>query len=162
KLAERYDMAIVAGEGYATEACRVLLANAERGTDYQFFSLHDADFHGYNIARTLREATARMPGHRVQVIDLGLHLATALDMGLPTEEFTRTKALPKALVLNELEREYFEGIRKGPKSWLCRRVELNAFAGPGLIDYTVRGLEAAGARGKIIPPDKVLGTYLRS
>jgi hypothetical protein len=162
QLAERYDMAIVAGEGYASEACRVLLANAERGTDYQLFSLHDADPWGYNIARTLREATARMPGHRVEVIDLGLHLATALDMGLPAEEFTRTKALPKALALSELEREYFEGRQVTSKSWVCRRVELNALSGPGLIEYTVRGLEAAGARGKVIPPDNVLGTSLQS
>jgi hypothetical protein len=162
RLAERYDMAIVAGEGYATEACRVLFANAERGTDHELFSLHDADGHGYNIARTLREATARMPGHRVKVVDLGLHLATALGLGLSAEEYTRTKALPKALVLNELEREYFEGRHVTSKSWLCRRIELNAFTGPGLIEYTVRGLEAAGARGKVIPPDQELGISLRS
>jgi hypothetical protein len=62
QLAERYDMAIVAGEGYATEACRVLLAKAERGPEYQLFVLHDADPHGYNIARTLQEETVRMPG----------------------------------------------------------------------------------------------------
>src|SRR5262249_7153993 len=71
-LAERYDMAIVAGEGYATEACRVLFRNAEQGKDYQLFVLHDADPYGYNIARTLREETRRMPGYQVGVTDLGL------------------------------------------------------------------------------------------
>src|SRR5262249_53255962 len=68
RLAERYDMAIVAGEGYATEACRALFSSAEKGRDYQLFVLHDADPSGYDIARTLREETQRMPGYKVDVI----------------------------------------------------------------------------------------------
>jgi hypothetical protein len=161
RLAERYDMAVVAGEGYATEACRVLLAKAERGKDYQLFVLHDADPHGYNIARTLREETARMPGHRVEVIDLGLRLEAALALGLPAEEFTRRKMLPQGLVLNGLEREYFAGRPAGPKSWVCRRVELNAFSTPGLIAYAEDRLREAGVRGKVVPPTDVLGRHFR-
>jgi hypothetical protein len=162
RLAERYDMAIVAGEGYATEACRVLFANAERGKDYQIFVLHDADPWGYNIARTLREETVRMPGHKVEVIDLGLKLGEALALGLPTEEFTRKKALPAGLALNEVEKEYFGGRQAGSKSWVCRRVELNAFTSPGLITDVERGLKTNGVRGKIVPPDQVLGERLRA
>src|SRR5262245_15872639 len=146
-------MAVVAGEGYASEACRVLFASAEKGKDYQLFVAHDADPHGYNIARTLREETARMPGHRVKVFDLGLKLGDALALGLPTEEFTRKKALPRGLTLDETEREYFEGRRAGPKSWVCRRVELNALSGPALVAHIERGLREAGVRGKVIPPD---------
>ncbi len=162
RLAERYDMAIVAGEGYATEACRVLFAHADRGKAYQLFVEHDADPHGYNIARTLREETARMPGHHIEVIDLGLRLEAALAMGLPAEQFTRKKKLPQGLRLNELEKEYFEGRRAGPKSWICRRVELNALSGPDLIAFTERELQKAGARGKVIPPDDVLSERFRS
>jgi hypothetical protein len=156
RLAERYDMAIVAGEGYATEACRVLLANAGRGRDYQLFVLHDADPHGYNIARTLRAATERMPDHNITVIDLGLKLQEALDLGLPAEHFTRRKELPRGLELTPLERAYFEGERSSPKSWLCRRVELNAFTAPDLIGYAGRGLRRNGARGKVIPDEQSL------
>lgn len=162
RLAERYDMAIVAGEGYATEACRVLLASAERGREYKLAVLHDADPHGYNIGRTLREATARMPGHRVAVADLGLTLEEALAMGLPTEEFTRRKELPQGLRLSELEREYFGGRPAGRKSWVCRRVELNALSSPALIAYAERRLQGAGIRGKVIPPDAVLAQEFRS
>jgi hypothetical protein len=151
-LAERYDMAIVAGEGYATEACRVLLANAERGRDYQLFVVHDADPYGYNIARTLREATARMPGHRAEVIDLGLKLEEALELGLPAEEFTRRKALPQGLELTPLEQEYFEGRQATATTWVCKRVELNAFTAPGLIGWAEQKLGAAGVRGKVVPP----------
>jgi hypothetical protein len=163
-LAERYDMAIVAGEGYATEACRVLFANAEKGKNYQLFVLHDADPYGYNIGRTLREATRRMPGHRIEVIDLGLRLEDALDMNLSTENFTRRKALPQGLQLSDLEREYFTGRPAGNKAWVARRVELNALSAPNLIAYTERKLAEAGVRGKVKPsaatlPSLVEGIY---
>jgi hypothetical protein len=79
RMAERFDMAIVAGEGIASEACRVLFQNAEKG-DYQLFVLHDADPYGYNIARTLREATKRMPGYNVDVKDIGLTIEEALGL----------------------------------------------------------------------------------
>lgn len=72
KLAERYDLAIVAGEGYASEAVRLLFDTASKEQGAQLFVLHDADPHGYNIARTLREETRRMPGYQVEVIDLEL------------------------------------------------------------------------------------------
>ena len=55
-------------EGYSVTACRDLLARTEF-RHMTIFVLHDADIDGYNIARTLAEATARMPdsqhrGHR--------------------------------------------------------------------------------------------------
>jgi hypothetical protein len=153
RLAEQYDMAIVAGEGYSTEACRVLLANADQSRDYQLFVLHDADPFGYNIARTLREATVRMPGHKAQVIDLGLKLGEALDLGLSLENFTRKKSLPAGLGLTPLEKEHFKGQRVTSKSWLCQRVELNAFSAPDLVEFIRGKLEDAGVRGKVVPPD---------
>jgi hypothetical protein len=153
KLAERYDMAIIAAEGYASEAVRLLFDNASRNQGYQLFVLHDADPHGYNIARTLGEETRRMPGYQVEVIDLGLALGEALDMGLQTEKFTRKNALPGGIQLSDLEREYFEGRQEGRKSWICQRVELNAFSAPALVQYIEAKLQAAGALGKVIPPE---------
>ena len=154
RIAERHDMAVVAAEGYANEAARVLFGNAEQDRDYQLFVLHDADPHGYNIARTLREATRRMPGHSVDVVDLGLKLDEALAMGLQTEEFTRKKELPERLLprLTEIERAYFEGERTGRKSWICERVELNAMTSLQLIEYIERRLKENGVRGKVIQP----------
>ncbi len=160
RIAERYDMAVVAGEGYATEACRVLFASASKEREYQLFVVHDADPHGYNIARTLREETERMPGYRVAVIDLGLKLGDALKMGLPTEEFTRKKELPSGLVLDAVEREHFRRRQAGKKSWVCRRVELNALKA-GLIDYVEEKLRENHVRGKVVPPPGVLQERLR-
>ena len=128
-LAERYDMAIVAGEGVATEACRILFQNAEEG-DYQLFSLHDADPYGYNIGRHYCARRPRMPGYNVNVCDIGLKLQDALDLGLEPEKASRKKAYPKGLVLTDLEQEYFDGEQVSNKSWVYRRVELNAFTAP--------------------------------
>ncbi|MGH3547089.1 MAG: ATP-binding protein [Pseudonocardiaceae bacterium] len=163
-LGERYDMAIIAGEGYADVACRDLLATAE-GRNLRIFALHDADPAGYNIARTLAEATERMPGHRVDVVDLGLSVADAVTQGLPTEAFTRKKALPATLSLTDTEYEWFTGTQAhwGDKpQWACTRVELNAFTGPQLVAYIEAGLEAHDATGKVIPPDHVLTYHAQS
>jgi hypothetical protein len=167
-LAERYDMAIVAAEGYATEAVRTLFEHADKARQYQLFVLHDADPDGYNIARTLREATQRMPDYKVDVIDLGLRLEEALESGLETEEFTRVKALPEGLVLTETERRYFYGrqvwsdAHTQKRTWACERVELNAFTAPDLVDYVKRQLERAGVRGKVVPPAEVVRQEARS
>jgi DNA topoisomerase VI subunit B len=165
RLAERYDMAIIAGEGYAAEACRTLFANAEATRTFQMFSLHDADPFGYNIARTLREETQRMQGYQANVVDLGLTLEDALQRGLPLENFTRRQALPSGLILNDLERQHFEGrqISFGKKpSWVCQRVELNAFSAPDLIEYAESKMAAHGVRGKLVPPPAVLAGDLEA
>jgi hypothetical protein len=158
RLAERYDMAVVAGEGYASEAIRVLFQAANTAQQYQLFVLHDADPDGYNIARTLREETDRMRGYAVDILDLGVRWDDAIDIGLDTEEFTRRKALPEGLVLTERERCAFEGRRQShgsskKSSWICERVELNAFTAPELIAYIERRLQDVGVRGKLVPPD---------
>jgi hypothetical protein len=157
KLAERYDLAIIAAEGYASEACRTLLENAEAG-DYYIYVLHDADPYGYNIALTLQEATRRMPGYSVDVIDLGLKVEEALKMGLPPEAFTRTKAIPwrVRIRLNSKEREYFIGEKISSRSWRCLRIELNAIPVPERAAYIERKLKEVDAPGKVIPTDEAL------
>src|SRR5262249_10320228 len=147
--------------GYATEAIRVLFQAASRDKDYQLFVLHDCDPAGYEIARTLREETKRMPGYHVDILDLGLICADAMDLGLDTEPFTRTNELPNPLVLTEAERRAFEGRlqRSTPWSdpqWIAERVELNAFTAPGLIAYIEERLQLCGVRGKVIPPEDYL------
>jgi hypothetical protein len=155
QLAERYDMAVIAGEGYATEAIRVLFEQASQQRDYQLFVLHDADPDGYNIARTLREETARMPGYAVDVVDLGLRWEDAMASGLETEEFERRRALPDGLVLSpEAQRAFTGRLLSGTYGqrarWLCHRVELNAFSAPQLVTYIEQRLQDTGVRGKIM------------
>jgi hypothetical protein len=156
RLGERYDMAIAAGEGFATVACRALLARADKDRRYQIAVLHDADPYGYNIERTVQEQTNRLPGHQIAVATLGLKLEVALGMGLETETFIRRKALPHGLKLTQLEREYFEGRCAGPKTWIARRIELNSMSAPQLVEYIVSQLQEKGMVAKVIPPRREL------
>jgi DNA topoisomerase VI subunit A len=94
RLAERYDMAIASAKGYPVEAVRELFSRAEGG-EYQLFCFHDADLDGYNIARVMREATRRMPGYSVEVVDIGLTVEDALEMDLDPEPFSRKKDISR-------------------------------------------------------------------
>lgn len=157
KLAERYDMAIIGGKGYATEACRTLLERAEGG-EYYIYVLHDADPYGYNIAYTLSEETRRMPGYYVHVEDIGLKVGEAVEMGLPSEPFNRTKRIPWRVEqrLTPLEEEYFIGTRTSIRSWQCKRIEINAIPVPDRAAYIERKLKELDAPSKVIPPDDKL------
>ncbi len=156
RLLERYDLAIVTGEGFASVAIRNLCAMA-RERDMRVFVLHDCDPDGYNIARTLAEETRRMPGHRIEVIDLGLTLTQARELGLEVEDYTRHKAIPATLELSDEERAFFLARKTGTKQWAARRVELNALDSTQLVALIKAGLVKHGADHKLIPPDHVLG-----
>ena len=164
RLGQRYDMAFIYGKGYSLTACRNLLARSDI-RDMKFFVLHDADLDGYNIARTLAEATRRMPDHSVDVIDLGLTVPQAIDAGLETEKFTRKKDLPAELELDEDAREWFTGeaIQAGydKHHYECTRCELNAFSSDELAEFIEAGLQRHGATAKLVPPADVLTEYVQ-
>ncbi|GJF09567.1 hypothetical protein NGTWS0302_24110 [Mycolicibacterium cyprinidarum] len=165
ELSQRYDMAIIHGKGYAAKACRELLAIFSEIHDAEIFVLHDGDLDGYNIARTLAEATRRMPDHHIKVIDLGLTVPQAIEHGLETEGFTRKKALPTDLELDDDAVEWFTGEpffagvdKKGrPKThYACRRCELNAFSADQLVEFIKDGLRRHSATAKVIPPQPII------
>jgi hypothetical protein len=167
EIAQRYDMAMIFSEGYSVTACRRLLARFA-ATGCLIFVLHDGDIDGYNIGRTLAEATERMPDHNIEVIDLGLTVPQALDPNLPgaggeplpTETFTRQKELPSTVQFDPQALDWFTGspIRSadGKRAWRGTRCELNAFSADGLAEFIEAQLEAHGAVGKLVPPDDVL------
>jgi len=158
RLAERYDMAIASAKGYPVEAVRELFSRAEGG-EYQLFCFHDADLDGYNIARVMREATRRMPGYSVEVVDIGLTVEDALDMNIDSEPFHRKKDVSWILArsLSETAREYLYR-RPAYGGVSGERFELNAILpDTARIEYIERKLEENGVRGKVIPPDDKLG-----
>ncbi len=152
-------MAVIFGNGYAPTACRNLLARSDI-RDMKIFVLHDADLDGYNIARTLAEATRRMPHHTVDVVDLGLTVPHAIEYELETEKFTRKKELPADLELDADALEWFTGepiqAGYGKRHYECRRCELNAFSSDGLAEFIETGLQRHGATAKLVPPAYVL------
>jgi Histidine kinase-, DNA gyrase B-, and HSP90-like ATPase len=156
RLAEKYDMAVICGEGYACEAARVLFSNADKNQSYKLFVLHDCDPHGYNICRTLAEETARMPGYHVEIHDMGLSLSYAVSVGLLTETFIRKKALPTKITLTDAEKILFTGkeiSRNTGKAKLFKaeRIELNALSSKQLVEYIESKLIEFGVTEKVIP-----------
>src|SRR5215212_306128 len=166
RLMERYDMAIMTGEGFATEAARKLLEQADQQEKMQVFVLHDADPSGYEIARTVREETARMPGYSVEVIDLGLTVQQAIERGVAPEEFDRKKKEEKlferlAEAGDQLAFEHFFGVSrtrmvdgKQKVVWEgCKRFELDKMSAPQTVALVEEGLKADGVLGTVVPPD---------
>jgi hypothetical protein len=159
RLAERYDMAIASAKGYPVEAVRELFSRAEGG-EYQLFCFHDADLDGYNIARVMREATRRMPGYSVEVVDIGLTVEDALEMRLDPEPFSRKKDISRWLLwaLSDVAKEYLYRPNSYGRGLSGERFELNAILpDTARIEYIERKLEDNGVRGKVIPPDNKLG-----
>jgi hypothetical protein len=164
QLGRRYDMAVIYGKGYSPTACRNLLARSEIRA-MKLFVVHDADLDGYNIARTLAQATQRMPHHSVDVIDLGLTVPQAIEHRLETETFTRRKELPACLQLDPAAREWFTG-QPLPAGWgkvhyQCQRCELNAFSADQLAEFIEAGLHAHGVAAKLVPPADVLAAHVQ-
>ena len=158
RLAERYDMAIASAKGYPVEAVRELFSRAEGG-EYQLFCFHDADLDGYNIARVMRQATRRMPGYSVEVVDIGLTVEDALEMGLDPEPFSRKKDISRWLrrALSDVAKEYLYRPNSYGRGLSGERFELNAILpDTRRIEYIERKLEENGVRGKVIPPDDKL------
>jgi hypothetical protein len=157
KLAERYDMAICSGKGQPTEAVRTLFEHAE-GKDFQLFVFHDADLDGYNIARVMAEETRRMPDYSVDVVDIGLTIEDAVEMGLAPEPFRRKKNISWELRsrLSPMAREYLCQ-RDGYRGIYGQRFELNAILpDTRRIEYIERKLKENGVRDKVIPPEDAL------
>ncbi len=158
KLAERYDMAICSGKGQPTEAVRTLFEHAQ-GRDFQLFVFHDADLDGYDIARVMAEETRRMPGYSVDVVDIGLTVEDALEMGLASEPFHRKKNISWELRmrLSDVAEEYLYQRNGYSRGISGQRFELNAILpDTRRVEYIERKLEEKGVRGKVIPPEDAL------
>ena len=128
EIPAKYDLAIASSEGYAVNAAKALFQRAE-SSNITILCLHDADPWGYNICRGLEEAVG-------SVIDIGLHLEEAFDMGLPAESFS---------------------LRRAPSGsgWPGgnQRVEINALAADPqrFIEWLEGKLEEHGLKRKLIP-----------
>lgn len=146
-LPEKYDIAFVCSEGYAVRACRRLMRDVQEKASVRIACVHDADPAGYLIYHKLARANARS-NFDLDIIDFGLSIADAMEMGLEHEEFVRLNALQKDLLptLTELESGYFTG--KPEPTWKhgrqkriwtgCRRIELNAMLPPSVYQYVRR------------------------
>lgn len=156
-LPEKYDMAIMASEGFSTVAAREVMRMAQDKA-FTIFVFHDADPAGYEIARTVETATETLPAE-IEIIDIGLDIQTCVDMDLMSELFTRKKALPSKQNFTEIELEFFMGNHgtyykdgKEKNKWTdCRRFEINALLPGDRVRYLDRVISEHN-NGKVIPP----------
>ncbi len=164
KLGQRYDMALMTAKGFATRAAKQLLDHATT-KDITILAAHDADISGYEIARTLESETRTTRGMYIDVIDIGLTVKEALDMGLQAEGVVIQKQ-PSYLLLSRLtpeektfllgERDYYH------RGWKGKRVELNAMTTDQLISWLEGRLKELSLQTKVLPPEDVVKNELEA
>ena len=167
RLAERYDIAIMSTKGVSVTAARTLVERLTR-QGVPLFVIRDLDKCGLTIARTLYQDTRRFQFEtQPNVIDLGLTLEDAQEMGLDPEPVTYGKAdkSPRDEILacgaTEEEASFLCDAEKQSGEWVGQRIELNAMDSGQFVAWIERKLTDAGVR-KLIPDDATLAaTYRR-
>lgn len=167
QTAELYDVAIFSTKGMSTTACRSLVEHLS-AEGIPIFLLHDFDASGMTIARTIQEDGRRfkfkMPP---EVIDMGLRLRQAEEMGLESEPFSwgKQKKDPRENLLDcgATEEEIAFLVQKGDATrggWAGERVELNAMTSPQFVEFVHSQLEAHGVK-KVVPSQRTLAKAFR-
>jgi len=154
QFAERYDIALMMGKGYATRAAKTVLAAAER-REITVLVLHDCDVDGYEIARTLAHGTRTARSHYVKIIDIGLTVADVNTMGLATEGASARKSPSWKLrrILSAEEQDFLLRQRL--------RTELNAMSSEQLVQYVEGKLADHGLTEKLVPPEDVVAASFK-
>ena len=148
---EKFDLAVIGGQGESSEASRALLKRIEesaeqRGVKIEILCLHDADLWGHDISLTLSHPSERMKDHNVKVIDLGLTLTEAISLGLKPEtvQLETPRKISRKLLRYLPEKELLLLTGKKSLSELekplstSRRVELNAFTPEQFMDWLAK------------------------
>jgi hypothetical protein len=147
---KRHDCALLTSKGDASRAARDLLdLLGDTDEPLTFYCIHDADGPGTVIYQALQGATKARPRRRVEILNLGLDPAEALDMGLPVEPVECSRSVPVAAYIAPEWREWLQ----------THRVELNAMDSPTFLKWLDRKMD--GQPGKLIPPPAVLVDRLR-
>lgn len=106
RIAEKYDILICAGKGYAVRAAKSLLKKCGKKEGFKLFCIHDADPDGYMIYQDL---VNKIPD--IEIIDLGLSISEAVEDMVIVPEYCsfsdKTKTLINKLNIDEKERNYF-------------------------------------------------------
>ncbi len=146
---ERHDCALLTSKGYASRAARDVLDLLGDGDEpLTFYCLHDADGPGTMIYQTLQEGTKARPGRRVEIVNIGLDPAEALDMELPAENVESQRSIPVADYIDDEWREWLQ----------THRVELNAMDTPAFLEWLDGKTQHVS--GKLIPPPAVVADRL--
>jgi hypothetical protein len=189
KIDKRWDAIIVGSKGFAVEAIRDVLQKYKKllGDMVKIICLHDADPAGYMIGYDLATNLPRFGENvKIEVIDVGLTIRDAVEMGLQDEPFEIkkhnwsmiNKTMTKHKIVDPdgtkrplMEPEAFDAFmpkmfRTGefpywvdkPKG---RRVELNAMPPKEFEQWVEKNLEKHGCK-KVRPPDAIVEEKMKT
>jgi hypothetical protein len=159
RLAERFDLAIMASKGLSTTAARTLIDRLCGENKLPLLVLHDFDKSGFSILGTLKRNNRRYRfTNEVNVIDLGVRLDDVQEYDLESEPVTYGKSDPAPnLRENGATEEEIEFLcsSRDRGHYSGERVELNAYTSDVLIEWIEGKLKNNGVM-KVIPDDATL------
>jgi DNA topoisomerase VI subunit B len=159
-LADRYDIGIMSTKGMSNTASRFLIEELSK-QDVTILVLHDFDKAGFSIINTMRTDTRRYSfEYEPNIIDIGLRLEDVREMNLQSEEvYYEGEKDPKENLLDsgatEEEASFLVEGKLNYKTWVGKRVEINAMTSKQLAEWIEKKLVAAGVK-KVIPDIKYL------
>ena len=164
KISERFDLAIFSSKGQSNVATRKLVDELS-ALGVTILVAHDLDIAGFTISHWLSHDNERYQFRNTpKVIDLGLRLADVERLGLQSEEqIHKQEKDPTEKFLEwgtdevtEEEAAFLRGRHQSWKTWIGRRVELNAMTSRQFIDWLEDKLQKARVK-KVVPDAAVLG-----
>ncbi|MDP3064169.1 MAG: hypothetical protein Q8O40_13310 [Chloroflexota bacterium] len=165
RFPQRYDVAFITAEGFGQRDAKRLIQMV-LNRRIPVLVIHDCDPSGYEIARTLAQAT-RTYKRELDVRDLGLRVADARTMGLDEEFYVGIKPPSRALwqSLTKEEREFLfpqEASGDFHRGARRRRVELDAMDSGQLVAWLERKLGLYGLLPKVQPPHDIVADTVAS
>jgi hypothetical protein len=159
-LAEKYDLAIMSTKGMSVTAARLLLDRIAPNIE-KVFVLHDFDVAGFTIRGTLGSDSRRYTfDNTVDIVDLGLRLEDAEEMGLEAETVNVDNRLARRGTLKGYGATGEEIEFLLPEDGECRRIELNAMTSRQFIDFIEEKLEEHGVE-KLVPSSDTIVAHAR-
>ena len=155
----RYDIALMSTKGIPVKAACDLAKALER-LGVIVYVLHDFDFAGFKIVKTLREGTRMAKG--TQVVELGFRMADIDGLDSEPVEYKQRKDpreyLAESGATEEEQNFLVEGHDRGV--WFGRRVEINAMTSGQLVEWLEKKLKEHGVK-KVIPEGETLASGYR-
>jgi DNA topoisomerase VI subunit A len=162
RIAERFDLAILSNKGQSVVASRKLVDHVcALGGGVPLLIVHDFDKAGFEIAQRLTTVSGWAEeydrvtyqfANEIDVTDLGLRLEDVRRYGLGEERCDFKGRFASDSICTEEERQFLRG---------GRRVELNAFTSPQLIEWLEAKLTERLGGARFMPDDGVLADAYR-
>ena len=103
----RIEVALVTEDGFPEHVWAQLERQLAAGVATRFYALHDCTLEGYGLAARLRRRLRAAPS--AKVLDIGLRVAHALDLGLPLRRGPTPSLLPSESLDAQEQRMLGEG-----------------------------------------------------